>query len=59
MKRFLVNFMKDGELFETIILANTSEEARNYVSIKQGIPTHFEIGIHENIYRHVGAVIGL
>lgn len=31
MKRYLVSFMKQGELFETVVRANSSDEARGFI----------------------------
>ena len=38
MKKYLVSFMKNGELFETIVTANNSFDARECISIKYEIP---------------------
>ena len=42
MKKYLVSFMKNGELFETIVTANNSFDARECISIKYEIPMNFE-----------------
>ncbi|WP_313069830.1 hypothetical protein [Lacrimispora sp.] len=59
MKKYLVSFMKKGELFEVVKNAYDSYEARKIVSIENNIPMNFEIGKCEDEDNHVGAVIEL
>lgn len=59
MKKYLVSFMKNGELIETIVTANNSFDARECISIKYEIPMNFEIGNNEDEKNHVSAVIKL
>lgn len=59
MKKYLVSFMKKGELFEVVKIACDSYEARKVVSMENNIPMNFEIGKCEDEYNHVGAVIEL
>lgn len=54
--------MKQGELFETVVIANSSDEARGLIANKYNIPFNFELkGEAEmNTYlenNHVGAVV--
>ncbi|RHB41803.1 hypothetical protein DW886_14695 [Enterocloster aldenensis] len=62
MKRYIVSFMKQGELFETVVIANSSDEARGFIANKYNIPFNFELKgeAKMNTYlenNHVGAVI--
>jgi hypothetical protein len=59
MKKYLVSFMKNGELLETIKTSDNSYEARKVVSIENNIPMNFEIGKCEDENNHVSAVIEL
>lgn len=59
MKKYLVSFMKNGELFETVKTACNSYEAREIVSIENNIPMSFEIGKCEDENNYVSAVIEL
>lgn len=64
MKNYLVSFIKNGELFESVVTANKADDARNFVANKESIPFNFEIKgdgycstYNEN--NHVAAVIEL
>lgn len=62
MKRYLVSFMKQGELFEAVVRANSSDEARRFIANKYNIPFTFELKgeAERNTYlenNHVGATI--
>lgn len=43
MKNYKVSFLKDGELFETIVTANSREDARKFIANEENIPYNFEI----------------
>lgn len=54
--------MKQGKLFETVVIANSSDEARGFIANKYNIPFNFELKgeAERNTYlenNHVGAVI--
>ena len=35
--------MKQGELFETVVRANSSDEARGFIANKHNVPFNFEL----------------
>lgn len=58
MNIYYVSYLKNGDLFETKIKANSADEARETIAIRFNIPRKFEIGtayINEN--NHVNSVI--
>lgn len=58
MNIYYVSFLKNGDLFETVVKANTADEAREGIAIKYNIPKKFEVGTHYmNEDNHVGAVM--
>ena len=59
MKKYLVSFIKNGELFEMVVTALKSLDAREIVSIENNIPMNFEIGKCEDGNNHVSSVIEL
>ena len=60
MKEYLVRFLKNGELFESIVTVKSAYRAREIIAFEYGIPIKFEIGSgYENDRNHVGSVIEL
>ena len=58
MKTFLINYLKNGDLYETYVKANTNDEARNIIAVKYHIHHKFEIGtIYTNEQNYVSSVI--
>ena len=58
MNQYLVSYLKNGDLFETVVKANTNYEAREKIAILFNIPIKFEIGTHYmNEDNHVSAVV--
>ena len=63
MKDYLVRYLKGGELYQCIVRANDSIEARSFTAIKESIPLNLEInGDYYNTYvenNHVSSVVEL
>jgi len=60
MKKYLVSFLKNDELFNSVIPAMSKDQARQIIAAKHNIPIKFEVGtIYENESNHVSAVIEL
>ena len=63
MKKYLVSFLKDGDLYESIVMSNSEDEARHFIANKENIPFNFEIlGDYYNTYienNHVSSVVKL
>lgn len=60
MNRYLVSYLKNGELFETVVRANTNYEAREETAIRFNIPIKFEVGTgYMNEDNHVSAVVAI
>lgn len=58
MNQYLASYLKNGNLFETEVQANTNYKAREKVAIRFNIPIKFEIGTpYMNEDNHVSAVV--